>query len=91
MSQRIVDRAWRAYLATDGIAAERPTSESSVETVDGLTYVALRSERATLAVYRVTGRGNLRRIRRWPFALNTMGSERTRECAGADTAPQATP
>jgi hypothetical protein len=72
MSQRIIERAWRAYLATDGIAVEQPDSRSRIETVDGLRYVVLANGRRTLAVYRVTNRGNLRRMRRPPTTL--MGS-----------------
>ena len=83
MSQRILERAWRAYLATDGLDAQRPTSRSSVETVAGLTYAVLRNERSILAVYRVMNRGcagKLRRMKRWPLALNNpMGGASTRE------------
>lgn len=79
MSQRIIERAWRAYLVSDGLGAERPNSCSSIEIIDGLKYVVLRNGRAVLAVYRLTNRGKLRRMKRWPLALNTMGREATRE------------
>jgi hypothetical protein len=85
MSRRIIERAWRAYLATDGLAAERPTGRSSVETLAGLTYAVLRGERCgVLAVYRVTNRGKLRRMRQWPLSLTTpVGSASARERAEA--------
>jgi hypothetical protein len=80
MSQRIVERAWRAYLATDGVAAERPDSLSGVETVDGLTYAVLRNRRGVVAVYRLTSRNKLRRMKRWPIVLtNPVGRASPRE------------
>jgi hypothetical protein len=86
MSQRIIERAWRAYLTADGLGAERPTSRSGVETVAGLTYAVLRGPRSVLAVYRLTNRGKLRRLKQWPLSLTDtdMGREATRK--GVDAA-----
>jgi hypothetical protein len=88
LAQRIIDRAWRAYLAADGVGAEQPNS-ARVETLDGLRYAVLANSRRTLAVYRITNRGNLSRLKRWPMALNTakqnpVGSANTRNQVGAD-------
>jgi hypothetical protein len=69
MDQRLIARAWRAYLATDGVAAEQPDCYSALESLAGLTYAALRRGPRILAVYRVTNRGRLRRLKRWPLAL----------------------
>lgn len=81
MTQAVIQRAFGAYLKTDGITAEQPTSKSSVETVGDLKYVVLRGERRVLAVYRIRNSGLLRRARRWPLVLNNMGR---------DAAPRAT-
>lgn len=89
MSQRIIERAWRAYLTAAGLDAERPTSRSTVETVEGLTYVVLRSDRIVLAAYRLTNRSKLRRLKRWPLALNSMGGIAARERADC-TQPNST-
>jgi hypothetical protein len=35
-------------------------------------YIALRNSRATLAVYRVRNDGILKRLRRWPAALDEL-------------------
>jgi hypothetical protein len=83
MSQSLIQRAFVAYLQTDGTAAEQPTSKSSVETIGNLRYVVLRNERRLLAVYRVRNSGLLRRMRRWPLALSNVGRESTRERADA--------
>jgi hypothetical protein len=84
MTQALIQRAFGAYLRSDGgITAEQPTSQSSVETIGDLKYVVLRNERhRVLAVYRVRKSGLLRRMRRWPLAINTMGGAATRGRAG---------
>lgn len=64
------------------MAVDQPTSKSSVETIGDLDYVVLRNERRVLAVYRVRNSGLLRRMRRWPLALNSMGRANA-ERAGA--------
>jgi hypothetical protein len=52
MDQSLVLRALSAYLATDGLVVERPTSQASVEVIGDLKYVVLRNEsRRILAVY----------------------------------------
>lgn len=67
---KLVDRAFRAYVAADGCAAEQPTRIGcSVESLFGRRYVALRNSRRTLAVYRVRSNGQLRRLRVWPIEL----------------------
>lgn len=55
-TQAMIQRAFSAYLETDGITAEQPTSKSSIETVGNLQYVVLRGERRVLAVYRIRNR-----------------------------------
>ena len=66
----ILERAWRAFQATDGARAEQPVLHRSGEyVIDGLHYVVLRSETATLAVYRLKNSGALRRLKCWPLAL----------------------
>jgi len=71
----LIDRAFRAYVAADGSAAEQPTlSACSVESICGRRYVALRNHHRMLAVYRIRRcSGCLRRLRVWPIDL--MGRE----------------
>jgi hypothetical protein len=83
MAQALIQRAFSAYLQTDGITPDQPTSKSSVETIGNLEYVVLRNEWRIVAVYRVRNSGLLRRMRRWPLALNATGREAAREHVGA--------
>jgi hypothetical protein len=87
MDQALIQRAFAAYLQSDGLA-EQPTSKSSVEIVGDLRYVVLRNEqRRVLAVYRVRRSGLLRRMRRWPLTVaSDTGSERARELIATDAA-----
>jgi hypothetical protein len=68
-SQRIIERAWRAYIASDGIGAEQPDSLSGVESVNGLAYAVLRNGPRIIAVYRWTNRKKLKRLKRPPSEL----------------------
>ena len=70
MDQRILQRAFAAYLKIDGTAAEQPIEHRSGELIcEGLRYVVLRNARRVLAVYRVKNNGALRRMKRWPLEL----------------------
>jgi hypothetical protein len=62
-------RALAAYFRTAGGNAEQPESGSGVTELDGLTYVVLRNVNGILAVYRVRPAGLLKRLKRWPPAL----------------------
>jgi hypothetical protein len=42
---------------------------SSVDQINDLTFVVIRNSQVTLAVYRVTSRGELKRLERWPKEL----------------------
>jgi hypothetical protein len=69
-------RAAVAYLDAErkaGRTAEMPEqAESGERDLDGLKYVVLRKGGATLAVFRVRAdTGQLRRMKRWPAALNS--------------------
>jgi hypothetical protein len=79
MDQDLIQRAFNAFLRSDGLAAEQPTSASSVETICGdRRFVVLRNEQRVLAVYRVRC-GILRRAKRWPITFTAnLGSERDR-------------
>jgi hypothetical protein len=70
-TSELLQRAWAAYLRIERGDSEQPSEKhSSVQTVNGLEYVALRNGQRVLAVYRVRrSTGALRRMRRWPFAL----------------------
>jgi hypothetical protein len=73
-----LNRAFRAYLATNGADAEQPFPDRSGEVrLNGLGYVVLRSERRTLAVYRIKQNGALRRMKRWPITLGRASAPST--------------
>lgn len=64
-----VDRAFAAYVRTEGAHAPQPSSSSDVVDLDGKQYVVLRTINGVLAVYRVRTSGVLKRLIRWPNAL----------------------
>lgn len=68
----LVTRAMRNYFdASGGPPPDQPSStDSGVEQADGRKYVVLRNGNGVLAVYRVRRDGALRRLRRYPSALN---------------------
>lgn len=81
MDQRILQRAFAAYLKIDGTAAEQPIEHRSGELVcSGLRYVVLRSTRRVLAVYRVKNNGALRRMKRWPLELGRPQQSKRGPC-----------
>jgi hypothetical protein len=71
-------RAMVAYLRSDGAAGSVSEQHSGPVTHQGRTYVVLRpaSGPRVLAVYRYRTTGLLRRLKRWPKALETMPPER---------------
>ena len=60
-------RAFAAYFKAGGM--DQPSGDSGVEIVEGLKYVHLRAGGKTLAVYRVDTVGRLKRLKRYPKAL----------------------
>jgi hypothetical protein len=66
-------RAFAAYFRSatlDGVVSpDQPANTSGPATHDGKTYVVLRNVRGPLAVYRVRTSGQLKRLRRWPAAI----------------------
>jgi len=48
----------------------QPSNTSGVVTHDGLTYIELHNGSGTLAVYRLLNNGRLKRLRRWPEAID---------------------
>lgn len=65
-------RAFAAYFRTAGPNVDQPASSSGYERVNGRGYVVLRNVRGVLAVYRVRTSGALKRLARWPAALEQM-------------------
>lgn len=66
----LLNRAFRAFLASDSGSAEQTVEScSAVRCLNGLSYVVLGNERRTLAVYRIRHNGPLRRLRCWPISL----------------------
>lgn len=63
-------RALSAYFKSGGV--DQPSNQSGVMDVDGLRYVRLFSAGQMLAVYRVDTVGRLKRLKRWPKALNDV-------------------
>jgi hypothetical protein len=66
-------RAFAAYFRTasqDGASSpDQPADTSGPVEHNGRTYVVLRNVNGTLAVYRVRISGQLKRLRRWPAAV----------------------
>jgi hypothetical protein len=66
-------RAVVAYVRTGGVAGDVSDRRSGPVTVGGKTYVALRNRRGgVVAVYRYRTTGLLRRLKRWPKAIENM-------------------
>jgi len=70
-------RALVAYLRTDDTAGGVSEQHSGPVTHQGRTYVVLRpgSGAGVLAVYRYRTTGLLRRLKRWPKAIEAMSPE----------------
>jgi hypothetical protein len=65
----LLDRAVNLYARCE-ISLQQPSrSDSGTTLLDGRTYVVLRNINGVLAVYRVRRDGALRRLRRWPSAV----------------------
>ena len=82
-------RALVAYLRTDGTAAGVSEQSSGPVTHQGRTYVVLRPDSGSevLAVYRYRTTGLLRRLRRWPRAIETMPPEPGDGAAAGHSSP----
>jgi hypothetical protein len=75
---RILNRAFSAYLTTDGADAAQPSESQSGELeLGGLRYVVLRNGPRVLAVYRIKHNGSLRRMKRWPLGLGCASAPST--------------
>lgn len=64
-------RAFAAWFRSGG--TDQPSNVSGLETAEGLDYVVLRNVSGVLAVYRiriVNGAPMLKRMKRWPAALD---------------------
>jgi hypothetical protein len=74
-------RALVAYLRADGSAGSVSEQHSGPVTHRGRTYVVLRpgSGSQVRAVYRYRTTGLLRRLKRWPKAVETMPPEPRKE------------
>jgi hypothetical protein len=68
INEALVLRAIKAWFKAGGTV--QPSNDSAAHEVGGLNYVALRNVTGTLAVYRVRTDGALKRLKRWPDALN---------------------
>jgi len=67
----LTSRAYAAYFRTEGPEAQQPAEDmSGAVEHEGLTYVVLRNVNGVLAVYRLRPQGILKRMKRWPSALN---------------------
>jgi hypothetical protein len=65
----LVHRAFAAYWRSDGSTADIPANDSYATEHEGLRYVVLQNVNGVLAVYRYRNQGILRRLRRWPRAV----------------------
>lgn len=63
-------RAHRAYSRSADALSDQPEGgDAGPYELAGRWYIVLRNVRGVLAVFRVGTRGELRRLRRWPAAL----------------------
>jgi hypothetical protein len=73
MMDDLTRRAFAAWFRTenDGMTASvtQPANTSGPVTHQGKTYVVLENVNGILAVYRVRTSGQLKRLKRWPAAL----------------------
>lgn len=60
-------RAFTAYFRTGGLEPPQPGSATTAHA--GKQYVVLRNAGGVLAIYRVRNDGMLKRLKRWPPAL----------------------
>jgi hypothetical protein len=74
----LTKRALAAYVKSDGPAAVKVSERNSGPVKHkGRSYVVLRGQRgAVLAVYRYRTSDMLRRLKRWPVAIETMEGDR---------------
>jgi hypothetical protein len=69
MQDDLIDRATAAWFRSEPLSDQPDQSLSDVYSLDGRTYVVLENIRGPLAVYRLKNDGRLRRLKRWPKAL----------------------
>jgi hypothetical protein len=62
------ERACRAYRKAGG--TDEPSNVSGIEEDKGRNYLVLRNCNGILAVFRITTKGALHRLKRWPKALS---------------------
>ena len=62
-------RATNAYFKSHGTQAQQPSVDSGVQMLAGRSYAVLHNQGGILAVYGITQKGSLKRLRRWPAAL----------------------
>jgi hypothetical protein len=67
-SEDLTRRAFAAWFRSGGI--DQPSRWSGVEEHGGKNYVVLRNANGVMAVYRVRNDGKLKRLVRWPTALD---------------------
>jgi hypothetical protein len=65
-----LNRAITAYYRFGGEFLQQPANTSGVTEHNGKQYVVLKNVNGVLAVYRITNTGQLKRLKRWPGALN---------------------
>jgi hypothetical protein len=65
--ERYLQRAFAAWFRSGGM--DQPANTSEVRTYKRKHYVVLENVRGVMAVYRIKNDGMLRRMRRWPPAI----------------------
>ncbi|NPV89241.1 MAG: hypothetical protein HPY50_00515 [Firmicutes bacterium] len=70
MNTGFLNRAISAYYRTGGPNMQQPSNSSEEVEYNGKYYVVLRNVNGILAVYRITNTGQLKRLKRWPKALD---------------------
>jgi hypothetical protein len=83
-------RAFAAYFRAErerNAIVDQPALDSGPVEYQGRTYVVLRNVRGVLAVYRLRTTGLLRRLKRWPKAIETMPPELREQSAEGRSGP----
>lgn len=75
-SETLLNRGLKAYRESQTESHESlllpslQRNRSSVDQINDLTFVVIRNDERTLAVYRVTSQGELKPLEKWPTELD---------------------
>ena len=65
--REVIERAMKAWFQSGG--TDQPSNTSEIREHGGKEYVVLENVNGVLAVYRIKNNGALKRLKRWPKAI----------------------